>query len=95
MYDVFISEDFLIKAEVDEHCQVLVHIELFNWSKSVAKKVRIVAREALQAFRLEGFSLVYCVTDKPKLVQFIAKGENRGSVEHEGKQYEVIVWDFH
>lgn len=94
MFDVFISDDFSFKAEVDDHSQLLLHMEVVNWSPAILKRMRLIAEDGMKEFKNQGFSLAYCVTDNPKLVQMVCAGELRKTIEFKGKEHEVIVWDF-
>lgn len=93
MYDVYIDDDIEIRAEVDEHMQVLLHMEVFEWSRDIRKKAKRLSADTLEALRLEGFSVAYTVTPNPKFVKLICGGTLMGSVEHEGRTYEVITWE--
>jgi hypothetical protein len=95
MFDVFISDDFSFKAEVDERGQLLLHMEIFNWNHSILKRMRIIAKDGLAEFKNQGFTLAYCVTHDPELVQLVCPGEARNVTTLDDIEYEVIVWDFH
>jgi hypothetical protein len=95
VFDVFVSDDFSYKAEVDENNQLLLHMEINNWSPSILRRMRILAAEGMEEFKNQGFTLAYCVTDNPKLVQLVCLGEARKTLEHNGTEHEVIVWEFH
>jgi hypothetical protein len=95
MFDVFISDDFSFKAEVDEHCQLLLHMEIREWTPTILKRMRLIAEDGMEEFKRQGFELAYCVTDNPKLVQMVYAGELRTTVDVNDIRHEVIVWDFH
>jgi hypothetical protein len=95
MFDVFVSDDFSYKAEVDEHGQLLLHMEIVNWSHTILRRMQIVARDGMEEFKNQGFTLAYCVTDDPELVQLVCPGELRSVTALDDVEYEVIVWDFH
>ena len=95
MFDVFISDDFSYTAEVDEYGQLLLHMEIVNWSHTILKRMQVMAREGLKEFKNQGFTLAYCVTHDPELVQLVCPGEVRNVTTLDGIEYEVIVWDFH
>lgn len=93
MYDVYTDEDISIRAEVDEFLQVLLHMEVSNWSKSVASKAKRMSVDTLEALRLEGFTTAYTVTPNPKFVKSICGGTSMNCLSYEGTEYEVILWD--
>jgi hypothetical protein len=93
MYDIYVDEDIEIRAEVDEFTQVLLHMEVFNWNKSVARKAKMLSTDTLEALRLEGFTIAYTITPNPKFVKLICGGELISSLTHDNIKYEVITWD--
>lgn len=93
MYDVYVDEDIEIRAEVDEHMQVLLHMDVNNWSKKVRGKAKRLASDTLEALRLEGFTTAYTITPNPKFVKLICGGTAMSTIEYEGKTYEVITWE--
>jgi hypothetical protein len=95
MFDVFVSDDFSFKAEVDGDSQLLIHMEINNWSHTICKRMQRVAKSGLEEGKNQGFTLAYCVTDSPKLVQLVCPGESRMTFLLDDVIYEVIVWDFH
>lgn len=94
MFDVFISDDFTFKAEVDQYGQLVMHMEVFNWSVEIYKRMRLIAEDGMKEFKNQGFTLAYCVTSNPRLVQMIYCGELRSTVMHEGIIHQVIIWEF-
>jgi len=95
MFDVFVSDDFSFKAEVDSYGQLLLHMEIVNWNHSICKRMQVIAKDGLEEFKNQGFMLAYCVTYDPKLVQLVCPGEARNVVALDDIIYEVIVWEFH
>jgi hypothetical protein len=94
VYDVFVSDEFTFKAEVDERNHLILHMDVFEWSPAILKRMRLIAEEGMEEFKNQGFTKAYCVTDNPKLVQMVYAGELRKTVDIDNKEYEVIVWDF-
>jgi hypothetical protein len=95
VYDVFTSDEFSFMAEVDEQGQLLLHMEIRVWTPTVLKRMRLIAEYGMEAFKRQGFTLAYCVTDNPKLVQMVYAGRLRKTMDFEGIKHEVIVWEFH
>jgi hypothetical protein len=95
VYDLFVTEDFSFKGEVDEHKQLLLHMEIRRWSPSVCRRMQLIASEGLEGLKNQGFRCMYCVTDSPKLVQLVCPGRVFNTVTYLDKEYEVILWDFH
>jgi hypothetical protein len=95
MFDVFVSDEFSFKAEVDEYSQLLLHMDIKEWSPSILKRMRLIAEDGMKEFKNQGFTLAYCVTDAPKLVQMVYAGELRNTVDVHGIKHEVIVWELH
>lgn len=93
MYDIYTDEDMSIRAEVDEFTQVLLHMDVFNWNKSVARKAKRLSADTLEALHLEGFTTAYTITPNPKFVKLVCGGESMDKLEYEGTEYEVIAWE--
>lgn len=93
MYDLLTTDEFSFRAEVDEYLQVLIHVDVFAWNKSVAKRAKAAAIDIKESLHLEGFSLAYTITPNPKFVNLIMPGESRGKVLFEEDMREVIVWE--
>lgn len=92
-YDLITTDEFSFMAEVDEFLQVLIHVDVFVWNKSVAKRAKAMAIDIKESLRLEGFSLAYTITPNPKFVKLIMPGDSRGKVLIEDELREVIVWE--
>lgn len=93
MYDLFICDDFALRAEVDEYEQILLHCEVSNWSKSVAKRYKAVTKDLKEALYLEGFEKAYTITPNPKFAKLIDGWEHLSDLEYQGEKLEVIVWE--
>jgi len=93
VYDVLVTDDFAFRAEVDEFLQVNLHMEVSNWTPRVAREVKKVFKDAMEAFRLEGFGRMYTITPNPKFVKRMAGGEDRGAVDYNGTKHQIIVWE--
>jgi hypothetical protein len=95
MFDVFVSDDFSFKAEVDDYGQLLLHMEIVNWNHNILKRMQGIAKDGMEEFKNQGFTLAYCITHDPKLVQLVCPGESRNVLTMDDIRYEVIVWEFH
>jgi len=93
MFDVLVTEDYAFRAEVDELFQINLHVDAYNWNKSVLKEMREVFEEAKEGFHLEGFSKLYTVTPNPKFCKLFKGYTDLGVVDIDGVGYNLITWD--
>ena len=93
MFDVLVTEDYAFRAEVDEMFQVNLHVEAYNWNKTVLKEMREVFEEAKEGFHLEGFSKLYTISPNPKFCKLFAGYEHLGTVDFEGVEHHILSWD--
>jgi len=93
MYDIYVDEDIEIRAEVDKYAQVLLHMNVNGWSKSIRDKAKRLSKDTLEALHLEGFLTAYTITPNPKFVKLICGGTTMDSIVFDGNNYEVIVWE--
>ena len=72
VYNIIETENYKFRAEVDEYFNVCLHMDVYNWTPRVAKEIRRVYKTAREAFYLEGFNVLYTVTQKPKFIELVA-----------------------
>lgn len=92
MFNLLTTDDYSYRAEVDEHLQVVLHMDVYRWTPRVAKELKKVFEDSKEAFRLEGFSTMYTITPNPKFVRMIGGGELECKLTHNGEEHEVIYW---
>lgn len=93
-YNIYSTDDFEFKFEVDSMMYVRLHMEVLNWTPSVLKQMKRGFPDIKEAFRLEGFTHMYGATPSPKFVNLVAPGGR--VVEVEGPKTEgitLILWD--
>jgi len=90
MYDVLVTDDFSIKAEVDEFYNVAIHVEVFNWNHTIRDSMIEYFTLIKEAFRLEGFKYLYSITPNPRFAKLMNDGW-KSVGEYEGN--EVLIWE--
>lgn len=94
MFDLVICEDYSFRCEVDEYYQVLLHMDVHNWNKKVAKDIKAMFKDAKSALRDEGFETAYTVTPCAKFVKLVTDDWTVGdNLTVDDKEYEVLIWD--
>ena len=94
-YDILKTKDYHMSMEVDVNYNALIHLDVFVWTPRVARGLRQTAKDTAEALLLEGFNRVYSVMEDARFAVRFCGGVVDGTIVFEGKEYEVIIWDFH
>lgn len=82
-----------VKFEYEEDGNTLgLHCEVTNWSVSILKRSYRVLGDFMNLKRKEGFDRMITITPNLKFAQIFG-GTSMGTVEHDGEEYEVVVWE--
>lgn len=89
---LFYSDDDAVFEYEEDGTRLALHCEVFNWSPSVLRKSYRVLGDFMNKKRKEGFEKMLTITPNPKFAKLFG-GTSIGTIEHDGKEYEVVVWD--
>lgn len=85
------DSDVCFEYEV-EGKDLLLHCEVVRWSPSILKKSYTVFGDFLNTMRKAGFERACTITPNPKFAKVFG-GKEVATYEHEGKEYEVVIWE--
>jgi hypothetical protein len=87
----YADELFIVEYEQVEDV-VNLHVNAFQFSPSVLKKMYTKFVEMEEFFKQQGIKRMMTITPNPKFCKLFG-GETLGFVIYEGKEHEVIIWE--
>lgn len=85
------DSNFILEYEIIENKPVL-HCNVEHFNTRVLRKMYNVFVNIQKDFAREGFTEMYTVTPNPKFCELF-NGIRKQKFMHEGKEYEVVVWE--
>lgn len=72
--------------------EALIHMYVNSYTHKSVRKWYLETERLREYLIANGFTRAFTVTPNPRFVKLF-NGEHTASFEHEGKLYEVVVWD--
>lgn len=91
------EEDYLVELEYFEteytpEGEVFIHIDVYNFSHNILKKLRDEFEFIKELAKENGFDFVYAYNANIKFSKLFKGHESIGSADWQGKNIEVIRW---
>lgn len=92
LHNVFYKDETFSLEFDDLGEEALIHMFVNSYTHNSVRKWYLET-EKLKAYLIStGFVKAFTVTPNPRFVKLF-NGQHTASIEHEGKIYEVVIWD--
>ena len=86
-------EDENFRIDVEEIMfKPYIHVEVYNFSKSILKKIKEIFMEVYAGAYFEGYDGLYAYTPNFKFLKFFEGYEVIDEVNYRGRDYKVVKW---